>query len=254
VITKNKATNAGGIEASGSGDAPENVVIEDSTISKNSTTVREAGGIGIYSGKARITNSTISKNKANPPALAGEGGGIVVEGKATLTNVTVAGNSANDFGGGIEAMNGGQIELNAATVAYNKADSDDDGGGGAGGIGEFNGGSVVLSNSLVAGNSSANGVGPDCSPADAGGILSAGHNLVADTADCSLDQAQGDLFDLPLSKVKIGKLAKNGGPTQTVALKNGSKAIGHAGNDAPPKDQRGVKRDKHPDIGAYERG
>ena len=79
----------------------------DSTISSNSTTEREAGGIAVYSGKARITNSTIYGNKANPPVLAGEGGGIVVEGKATLENVTVAGNSASDFGGGLEAMNGG---------------------------------------------------------------------------------------------------------------------------------------------------
>jgi hypothetical protein len=33
----------------------------------------------------------------------------------------------------------------------------------------------------------------------------------------------------------------------------GSLAIGNAGKDAPKHDQRGVKRDRHPDIGAYER-
>jgi CSLREA domain-containing protein len=253
-ITKNRATNAGGIEASGSGDGPESVVIVDSTISSNSTTEREAGGIAIYSGKARISESTIYGNRANPPVLAGEGGGIVVAGKATLENVTVAGNSANDFGGGIQAMNGGEITLNAVTVAYNRGDSDNDGNGGAGGIGQFNGGSVTLRNSLVAANTAFNGTGPDCSPADPGTIVSDGHNLIADTTDCSLTKGPGDLFDLALTKVKIGKLAKNGGPTQTVALKKGSKAIGHAGKDAPAKDQRGVKRDAHPDIGAYERG
>lgn len=253
-ITKNKATNAGGVEASGSGDGPETIVIEDSTISSNSTKDEGAGGIGVYSGKARITNSTISGNKASPPVLAAEGGGIVVEGKATLENVTVAGNSASDFGGGLEAMNGGLITLNAVTVAYNKGDSDDDGNGGAGGIGEFNGGSVTLRNSLVAANTALNGTGPDCSPADAGTIVSDGHNLIADTTDCSLMEVSGDVFDLPLSKVKLGKLAKNGGPTKTIALKRGSKAIGRAGGESPARDQRGVQRDRYPDIGSYEFG
>jgi hypothetical protein len=39
----------------------------------------------------------------------------------------------------------------------------------------------------------------------------------------------------------------------TVALLKGSKAIDHVGSGAPSHDQRGVKRDKHPDIGAFER-
>ena len=51
----------------------------------------------------------------------------------------------------------------------------------------------------------------------------------------------------------LGPLARNGGPTQTVALKAGSPAIGAAGaGKAPARDQRGVKR-TDPDLGAYER-
>ena len=50
-----------------------------------------------------------------------------------------------------------------------------------------------------------------------------------------------------------GQLASNGGPTKTVALKKGSPAIGKAGSSPPKCDQRGVKRDAKPDIGAYER-
>ena len=50
-----------------------------------------------------------------------------------------------------------------------------------------------------------------------------------------------------------GPLADNGGPTPTHKLQKGSEAIGHAGKDAPARDQRGVKRDSKPDIGAYER-
>ena len=53
---------------------------------------------------------------------------------------------------------------------------------------------------------------------------------------------------------KLGKLARNGGPTKTVALKKGSPAIGEAKRStAPGKDQRGRKRDRRPDVGAFER-
>jgi hypothetical protein len=53
---------------------------------------------------------------------------------------------------------------------------------------------------------------------------------------------------------KIGALAKNGGPTQTIALKKHSPAIGNANrHTAPERDQRGKKRDRRPDIGAFER-
>ena len=52
---------------------------------------------------------------------------------------------------------------------------------------------------------------------------------------------------------KLGSLKRNGGPTATIARKKGSPAIGNAGGDAPGKDQRGQKRDKNPDIGAFER-
>jgi hypothetical protein len=58
--------------------------------------------------------------------------------------------------------------------------------------------------------------------------------------------------------LKLGKLADNGGPTKTVALQSGSRAINAADPSAlPPEvvrmDQRGVRRDNQPDIGAYER-
>ena len=46
---------------------------------------------------------------------------------------------------------------------------------------------------------------------------------------------------------------RNGGPTETIALKNGSPAIGKAGNDAPARTSAAAKRDKNPDIGAFER-
>ncbi len=53
---------------------------------------------------------------------------------------------------------------------------------------------------------------------------------------------------------KLGPLANNGGPTQTMALKAGSPAIDAVQFCPPPKtDQRGVKRQGPCDVGAYER-
>ena len=60
--------------------------------------------------------------------------------------------------------------------------------------------------------------------------------------------------DIETSLFRRAVVALNGGPTQTVALKKGSPAINKADKQsAPNKDQRGEKRGKKPDIGAYER-
>ena len=95
----------------------------------------------------------------------------------------------------------------------------------------------------------AGATGPDCFNASAG-FDSLGHNLIGDATGCTGFDAPGDLFG---GALKLGKLAGNGGPTKTIALKQGSRAINGADSKAPPKDQRGVKRGKKPDIGAYER-
>ena len=88
----------------------------------------------------------------------------------------------------------------------------------------------------------------DC--AGEGAIDSAGHNLFSNLSLCEL-HGPGDMVR---RNPKLGKLARNGGPTKTVALKKGSPAIGEAKRStAPGKDQRGRKRDRRPDIGAFER-
>ena len=108
---------------------------------------------------------------------------------------------------------------------------------------------INVKNSLIALNTDP--VGPDCHVATPGGIVSAGHNLIGDTTDCTgiFGPATHDFTDL---NPRIAQLANNGGPTKTIALRRHSKAINHAGSDAPKRDQRGVKR-HDPDIGAFER-
>jgi hypothetical protein len=75
-----------------------------------------------------------------------------------------------------------------------------------------------------------------------------GHNIVGQDGGCD----EGNT-NKPVVDPGLGPLADNGGPTPTQELLHGSEAIGHAGSDAPVRDQRGVKRDSDPDSGAYER-
>jgi len=195
-----------------------------------------------------VAESTISGNHSST-----DGGGIFANDALTLklTNSTVTRNEAAGNGGGIAAAGTSSVRLNAVTVARNVADSDANGGGLGGGLYQGNGATVRVANSLLALNQ-VNFIlqtGLDChnatDPFDSGG-----HNLLTNDSDCDGFDAPGDSVN---PAPKIAQLADNGGPTKTIALKAGSPAIGHAGGSAPSHDQRGHKRDKHPDIGAFER-
>jgi len=265
VIGHNSATNAfqnaGGIE--GEPGATENEVISISRsrivdnhagsagggiyaynrLTINRSTLRGntsgEGGAAIYNGfgTAVIRNSTLSGNLAS-----GDGGGMENLATATFVNDTLAGNQASE-GGGINS-DGTLTNLNAVTIARNSTTLDT-----GGGINQ-NSGVINVKNSLIALNTDP--VGPDCHVATPGGIVSAGHNLIGDTTDCT-GIFDGTTHDITNVNPKIAQLADNGGPTKTIALRAGSPAINHAGNSAPPRDQRGVKRDSRPDIGAFER-
>ena len=111
--------------------------------------------------------------------------------------------------------------------------------------------------SLVALNTVAMPGGPqpsDCATGFGNPFHSDGHNLIGNPAGCLGFGAVGDLFG---GKLRLGKLADNGGPTKTIALQKGSRAINHG--DVPVTtsdtyDQRNFGRYKKPDIGAYEWG
>jgi hypothetical protein len=156
-------------------------------------------------------------------------------------------------GGGI--FDAGTVSLNAVTVAYDRSD--------VAGFGERSGGGLWVDpaaiafnvkNSLVARNTAGASSGPDCA-SSINQFTSGGHNLIGTTSGCTGfgPPAHGDILNPRSSKVRIGNLADRGGPTKTIALRRGSKAIDHGGSSTPPRDQRGVKRDTHPDIGAFER-
>jgi hypothetical protein len=203
-------------------------------------------------------------NGSNPN---GFGGGLENFGTVSISNSTFATNSAG-FGGGLDNENFGTVSISNSTFATNSAPNLDGGG-------LFNdGGTVSISNSTFATNSAgeggglfnestasiggsivANNTGGNCFLQFGGVITSTGYNLESGT-DCGLTST-GDLQN---TDPKLGPLASNGGPTQTMALLKGSPAIDYiplTSSLCPATDQRGHKRPDNPhegacDIGAYE--
>lgn len=248
VITRNRSDNAGGGVALASGE----LLMTKGTVSDN---VGESGvgGVYLYEASGSIKASTISGNSTEPNASTGGivlDDGIGVPVTLTITNSTIADNRAAEGGGGV-SVSGAQAaaSLRNTTVTRNDGDYDGDGGDGGGGLLEQFGGSITVVNSLIALNRE--GSTPNDCRTD-GAFDSDGGNLVTTADGCT-----GFLFgagDFLRPNPKIGVLRGNGGPTKTVALKAGSPAIGRAKpGPAPPRDQRGVRRDRRPDIGAFER-
>jgi hypothetical protein len=213
-----------------------------------------AFGGGIYNRGTLMTikNSTLTGNSAGTACstslscAVGVGGAFYTVGTVTLNNSTVTGSMAYRCSGVCGGM-GGAIVNGSGNLALNNSTAS---GNSAGGI--FNTGTATLQNSIVANNS-----GINCG----GTITSHGYNLSSDNT-CNLN-GPGDMNNInPI----LGALANNGGPTQTMALLEGSPAI-DAGNPAGctdgsghllTTDQRGMPRpDKEDtggcDIGAYEK-
>jgi len=193
-------------------------------------------------GTATITSSTIANNSASS-----SGGGIYNQAATlTLTNDTIANNSAT-AGGGIYTFGfGASITLTNCTIAGNSCTGfNNEGGGIYQGIGNP---TTILKNTIVALNTADEG--PDID----GAITSQGHNLIGNNKDVS-GFAESDFVgtvDNPIDPL-LGPLQDNGGPTQTMALQEGSLAIDTGDPDgAPALDQRGFARDSFPDIGAFE--
>lgn len=240
-VVKGNRTNfadGGGICTCG---GPVSIKLVQSSVTNNHA-ADEGGGIANFAGHFVILDSTISGNSSII-----SGGGVANYAKLTMRNDTVANNRTEENGGGISSF-GGAV-LNDVTIARNEAASA--GGTGDAGGGIFaGGGTFTISDSLIAANTvgGTTSSDPNCS----GSFTSKGNNLrTTSDAGCTGFTAQGDFVN---QKPKIGQLANNGGPTETIALLSGSPAIGKASPKTSQKrDQRGHKRDpEHPDIGAYE--
>jgi hypothetical protein len=146
------------------------------------------------------------------------------------------------------ADNLASVTLDNVTVAHNMADSDNSGGGVAGGIYQHSGATFAVGDSVVGANTvGSSGTGSQCGGdfvGDAAFVIQSG----AGSGTCSFVPgivAAGDL--------RLGELAANGGPTETVGLRSAGPALGLS-DDCPNRDQRGRPRpDRNCDSGAFER-
>jgi hypothetical protein len=247
------------------------------------------GGAIANDGTLTITSSTLSGNRtgngADGAAMCGNGGngaGIANTNTLVLSNSTV---SQNRNGGG--GSRPGGTGTNACLAAPNLGD----GLGGSGG-GLANSGTASLVNATLSGNvagpaspvGGANGVGGGVS--GSGGSLTLSNALLAGNLDpAGEDDLSGSYVDAVTGQggltgsdqfnlvgltfngttytaaqiLSSAGLARNGGPTRTIALATGSPALGVAAESVcqgPPvngKDQRGVIRPTSAcDLGAYE--
>jgi Repeat of unknown function (DUF5648) len=244
------------------------VNITASTVTDNQTTNGSGGGICAYGGTLNLVNSTLSNNDGSF-----DGGGIRVLQDATvhITNSTVSGNRAMASGGGNGGgiLNQGTLTVTGSTISGNTAHY-----GGA--IAPGNEGTIFLSNVTIAGNSS----NPESAQIEARELVphvtmvstiiadpvagtnclfdsgitftSNGHNL--DSGNSCGFTSGGDLIN---ADPVLGPLQNNGGPTATMALLAGSKAIDTGANpQALATDQRGAGFARvvgsAADIGAFE--
>lgn len=202
-------------------------------------------------------------------------GGTMIINTATFANNFAEGGNGGDGGqtdGGLNCGNhgagglayGGAITNNAATVnmkhgtiSLNNAQAGNTGvnqGGankpprlvaeGAGGGIRVGPASVTLENTIIAGNTAANGLGdttgaPTPGPNVDGAVTSNGHNLLGVATDATGFTGTGDRTG---ANPMLGALADNGGPTQTMALTAGSPAIDAGVAAGATFDQRGRPR------------
>lgn len=264
-------STTGGAAASGGLGGAGGAIYNSGTLNLASSTVANnfagSGGGGLYGGDGgdgggvesigtlNITMTVMSKNLAGGGGPAsclvcggsgGGGGGIDNSGSASVVNSTFDQNAAgNGYSPNSSSGNGGGIlHRNDTLRAVNLTLS-----GNRVGLGGLSpavgaalastGGSIALANTIVANN----GTEDSCS----GTITDNGGNLRWPASASSCIGIYGD--------PKLGGLADNGGPTQTMALPLDSAAIDH-GIDAscPLTDQRGVSRPQgtHCDAGSYE--
>jgi hypothetical protein len=271
------AENVSGPMGSGGGiqNIQNTLTIVDSLIRDNTAIISTGGGIMNIDQQSRpnpaalltITGTTIVGNLAGDPArtslFEGVGGGIFNRsGELVLTNSTLTDNEAvpsfgegfgffpgTGRGGGLahELLLGddpedGTTVINS-TIAYNTGFT------GSQVYGFEIGAPAELANTLVAGGAGAN---PNCANENEldVGLTSLGGNLSSDASPCGFTQLSDQTNLAPGLAAALGD---NGGPTETLALLDGSPALG-AGDPAwcPPTDQRGFARGSPCDAGAVE--
>ncbi len=230
------------------------------------------GAILADGGTLTINTATFANNEAH----GGNGGnGGQTDGGLNCGNHGAGGLA---YGGAVTNANGATVNIKHGTISSNNAQAGNTGvnQGGANKparlVAEGTGGGirvgppVTLENTIIAGNSAANGLGdvtgaPIAGPNVDGAVTSNGHNLLGVATEATGFTGTGDLTG---SNPMLQALADNGGPTETMKLSPGSPAIDAGVAAGSTFDQRGMPRtvddpgvanaatSDGTDIGAYE--
>jgi hypothetical protein len=188
----------------------------------NGAGIRADGTLNV-SASTFFANHALGVDKGDGPAIAFRGAG-----RGEIVNSTFVGNHGPDRGGAIDFSPSlrGTLSILNATIADNHADRR------GGGVAAGGRGTVRLKNTIVARNTvNRGGRGANCF----GRVRSSGHNLACRRRP---DPA-------------LGRMRNNGGPTDTRELLRRSPARNH-GKGCPRTDQRGHRRGRRCDIGAFE--
>jgi len=211
----------------------------------------DGGAMDNHSASITITDVTISGNSAKNGGALGSSGG---SSSYTLQRVTLSGNTAekasaiiNSSGGDTTTMTNVTITGNTATIENGAGDIDDADfvnvtivgntapAGKIGGIRESGGGFTAI-NTIIANN-----IGGDCNSAATSSL-----NSIDSDGSCGLNTT---------ADPKLGALANNGGPTDTMMPQSDSPAIeGGTNTFCPAVDQRSIARPEGAlcDVGAVE--
>jgi hypothetical protein len=237
--TEDVRVDGGGVEIAGIGPR----TMTASTVSNNTVTVSHAAlnGNVLGAGLAMegdefvhadvVSDSTISGNVGTVNAMmtpVASGGGVLSDDLLDLRYDTISGNALSAAGGNtIDSFGGGVDAIDQSIRA------------------------PIVVGSIVTGNTAAGGA--TCSDQ---GLVSGGYNLFGSLTDCPVTPLGSDQVG---AAAKLGPLAANGGPTKTIALGKGSRALDRVPKAACRKvvkrDQRGVTRPQGSkcDEGAYEK-
>jgi hypothetical protein len=231
-------------------------------------------------------------------AILADGGSLIIDTATFASNHATGGNGGDGgktnggscagtqhgagglaYGGAITNNNAATVNIRHATISLNNAQAGNSGvnqsgavspprlvAEGAGGGIRVGPGGVTVENTIIAGNTAANGAGdatgaPTPGPNVDGAVTSNGHNLLGVATEATGFGGPGDQTG---ANPQLAPLADNGGPTETMALSPGSPAIDAGVAAGATLDQRGMPRtvddpgvanaatSDGTDIGAYE--